>query len=235
MSEFPFLGLPNDLILYVISYLDYPDLISLSRSCKQLYKTVMDCERYLHHLRFHRLTPGLTQFIENRPTVLELYHRRILRHRYVHILLQPYIWSRFELFEFLLFQLRKRPLERFLINRPSRSELIRRGILKPVKFENIADLDSDFLENLHKPVLTTAIASKIKKLENYKIEEVLKEFLRKFRNTSASKFPGKSDQFLDKLSFFENFESSSPITELQSGKRKRILRANVIGNKVFFS
>lgn len=71
----PILALPPELHALILSHLDIPDLLSLSRTCHTLRHHALD--PHLHAARLAR-TPGVIQHkMERRPELREVMGRRI--------------------------------------------------------------------------------------------------------------------------------------------------------------
>lgn len=114
---------PEEVWFFVLQYLDISDVSNCAMVCKQLYSVAMS--RQLLLARFHNTISWLENEYTQRPSCRELYERHILLWPSPNIGL-----SHLKLCIKLQRTLRKDAVRRGLENRPTRQELIERGIIR---------------------------------------------------------------------------------------------------------
>jgi len=107
--------LPDELLLHVLSYLDIPDLLSISRTSHHL--RLLSLDPLLHIHRLHRASFTLERYIPVRPSLAELMAHRI------------YITRTTLAARNLGRNLIKIKLNKQLLKRPSAEELVELGVL----------------------------------------------------------------------------------------------------------
>lgn len=115
--------LPEEVWFFVLQYLDISDVSNCALVCKQLHSVAVS--RQLLLARFHNTISWLENEYIQRPSCRELYERHILLWPLPNIGL-----SHLKLCIKLQRTLRKDAVRRGLENRPTRQELIDRGIIK---------------------------------------------------------------------------------------------------------
>ncbi|ODV95174.1 hypothetical protein PACTADRAFT_49920, partial [Pachysolen tannophilus NRRL Y-2460] len=158
--------------------------------------------------------------------------------------------NNFEVITLLTKLFKRNSLDRLLSKRPSKKELIEKGIIKPV-FDNIEDLNEEELSYLTKPITTKQIKNKIQKLEKENLSNILKNFLikYKFKKSHYIRFKNSNscyDDFLKTVKFFENLKESEQDSKMtyssvkgfksksERPSKKVLLNAKVVGHKVYF-
>jgi len=107
--------LPDELLLHILTYLDIPDLLSISRCSKHL--RLLSLDPLLHIHRLHRASFTIERYIPLRPSLAELMAHRI------------YITRTTLISRSLGRNLISIKLNRQLLKRPSAEELVEWGVL----------------------------------------------------------------------------------------------------------
>jgi hypothetical protein len=110
-------SLPHELLLQILQYLDLPDLVAISRTCRALRPLPLD--PLLHRRRLHVSSAVLEHFLPLRPSLSSL------RPPSREIYLTPTLFTRKKILRNLI----GIKLARRLRQRPSVRELVGRGVL----------------------------------------------------------------------------------------------------------
>ncbi|KAH7346182.1 hypothetical protein BKA65DRAFT_477404 [Rhexocercosporidium sp. MPI-PUGE-AT-0058] len=108
-------GLPSELLLHILSFLDIPDLLTLTRTSHPLRSLSLD--PLLHIARLHRASISLSHSLPLRPSLADLMAHRI------------YITRTTLAARSLGRNLIRIKLNRQLLKRPSAEELVQMGVL----------------------------------------------------------------------------------------------------------
>ncbi|KUJ12648.1 uncharacterized protein LY89DRAFT_688276 [Mollisia scopiformis] len=160
-------NLPSELLLHILSYLDIPDLLNLSRTSHLFRQLSLD--PLLHSFRLHRASFTIERSLPLRPPLATLMAHRI------------YITRTTLAARNLGRNLIKIKLNRQLLKRPSAEELVELGVLPAECFRRGGGLAPGLVETK-------------RKIEKERIKDLLRGWVEEWRRRGDENLRGKGDE-----------------------------------------
>ncbi|CDK26797.1 unnamed protein product [Kuraishia capsulata CBS 1993] len=233
-DAFNILDLPAELMIRVFRYLDYADLLSLSRTNSRLRNVI--CDHYFNYilsLRNMTVKYKLNRWLQLlRPTRAEVFRMRMLNYRSFFYVFESGISEnsfqhQFEVIRLFNAMLTRDRLRKLLAQRPTRSELIVRGILKPEQSDGSQAVNYANGHNSQFPLKT-----KIDRLEQENLSEILRLFIRGYERNRKRKNKNFVE-FMRTVNFFESLVRSSEGKPFDKCvKKKVLLNVQIEGGRV---
>ncbi|CCH42807.1 Mitochondrial F-box protein MFB1 [Wickerhamomyces ciferrii] len=179
-APFPLLDLPLEILYKIIIFLDFPDLINLSKTCLYLERVAND--RFIYSSRFYQTKNRIGISIQNRPSINELYSHHIMPVKST-AMFNP---NQLYLVSMLTKSIVKDNLKKNLQKRPSFNELKEKNILKSNTNELIQSKIKEFKKQNLSNVLSVYVNSYKFQQKQSTTEEEYKSLLQKFYSSLRS-------------------------------------------------
>jgi hypothetical protein len=209
-------SLPAELLLQIMSHLDIPDLLALSRTSHHLRTLSLD--PLLHALRLRRASFTLLSYIPLRPPLTQLMHQRI------------YITRTTLAARNLGRSLIKIKLNRKLGRRPSAGELVELGVL-PGECYNKGGKGM---------VMAPGLVETKRKIERERVKDILRHWVEEWRRKGEGKADGQVGErpgvrrLARRFGREEKREVGQRWAAPEKGRREDPTRAKVLGLRRFW-